>query len=231
MFAKDIMTTNVITVGPDQTVAEIAKLLINRRISAAPVVDENGKILGIVSEGDLVHRVLGDNEVRRSWWLSFLGDPSDVPAEYAKLHGRKARDVMTKDVVTAPSFTPINSIAEMLEKKRIKRVPIVDNGKLMGIVSRANVIQALIGQTDKAPKEASPSDQAIRTSLLEEFNEHPWSSASTYNIVVKDGIVRYWGFVESEEAKEAMRIAAENIPGVKSVESNLGVAARMPEYI
>lgn len=238
MFAKDIMTTNVITAAPEQTVAEVAKLLIDRRISAVPVVDGEGNLLGIVSEGDLVHRVMGlvhrvmgDVEAPRSWWLTILGDPSDIPDEYVKLHGTTARDVMTKNVITAPSFTPVVSIAEMLESKHIKRVPIVDEGKLVGIVSRANVIQALIAQASETTKEASKSDQDIRQNLLDEFSNHAWSSASTFNVVVSDGVVRYWGFVESDSAKEAMRLAAENIPGVKSVESNLGVAARPPEYI
>ncbi|MAF49916.1 MAG: CBS domain-containing protein [Rhodospirillales bacterium] len=231
MFAKDIMTTNVITAAPEQTVADVAKLLIDRRISAVPVVDGEGNLLGIVSEGDLVHRVMGDIEAPRSWWLTILGDPSDIPDEYVKLHGTTAGDVMTKDVITAPSFTPVASIAEMLEGKHIKRVPIVDEGKLVGIVSRANVIQALIAQASETTKEVSKSDQDIRQNLLDEFSNHAWSSASTFNVVVSDGVVRYWGFVESDSAKEAMRIAAENIPGVKSVESNLGVAARPPEYI
>ena len=231
MFALDIMTTNVITVRPEHTVAEVAKLLIDRRISAAPVVDDEGRLLGIVSEGDLVHRVLGDNEAPRSWWLTILGDPTDIPDEYAKLHGTTAGDVMTRDVITVPSFTAVNSIAELLESHHIKRVPIVDEGRLVGIVSRANIIQALIARPSMRPAPASKSDQDIRAALLTEFANHPWSNASTFNVAVDEGVVRYWGFVESDGAKEAMRIAAENMAGVKSVESNLGVASRSPDYI
>ena len=143
MFAKDIMTLNVITVGPDTPINEIAKLLIERRISAAPVVDEDNQLVGIVSEGDLVHRIRGDHEMPRSWWLSLIGDPSDVPREYIRSHGKTAKDVMTKEVVTATSFTSIAELAELLETKKIKRLPIVEAGKLVGIVSRANIIQAL----------------------------------------------------------------------------------------
>jgi CBS domain-containing protein len=232
MFALDIMTTNVITVRPGHTVAAVAKLLIDRRISAAPVVDDEDRLLGIVSEGDLVHRVLGDNEAPRSWWLTILGDPTDIPDEYSKLHGTTAADVMTRDVITVPSFTSVNSIAELLEKHHIKRVPIVDEGKLVGIVSRANIIQALIARPSIRPAAAAlKSDQDIRSALLTEFANHPWSNASTFNVVVEEGVVRYWGFVESNGAKQAMRIAAENMAGVKSVESNLGVASRSPDYI
>ena len=139
---------------------------------------------------------------------------------------------MTRDVITVPSFTSVNSIAELLEKHHIKRVPIVDEGKLVGIVSRANIIQALIARPSIRPAAAAlKSDQDIRSALLTEFANHPWSNASTFNVVVEEGVVRYWGFVESNGAKQAMRIAAENMAGVKSVESNLGVASRSPDYI
>ena len=119
MFAKDIMTTNVITVGPDEPVADIARLLIERGISAVPVVDVDGTLHGIVSEGDLVHRIRGDHELPRSWWLSLLGDPKDTPQEYLKSHGKTAADVMTADVISVTEFTAVSEIAETLETKRI----------------------------------------------------------------------------------------------------------------
>jgi CBS domain-containing protein len=229
MFAHDIMTTNVITVRPEQSVAALAKLLIDRGISAVLVVNAEDRILGIVSEGDLVHRVIGDNEAPRPWWLTILGDPNDVPDEYAKLHGTTAADVMTRDVITVPSFTPLASIAERLEGSHINRVLIVDEGKMVGIVSRADVIQAPIAGPTANP--AAKSDREIRRDLLDEFANHAWSNAATFNVAVDDGVVHYWGFVESAGAREAMRIAAENMAGVKSVRSNLDVAARSLEYI
>ncbi len=231
MFAKDIMTVNVITVDPDTPINEVAKLLIERRISAAPVVDGDNKLIGIVSEGDLVHRVRGDHQGNRSWWLSLIGDPQDEPQEYIRSHGKTAKDVMTKDVVTITEFTSVSEIAETLEVKRIKRVPVVDNGRLVGIVSRANIIQALVAQKDAGLPNVLPSDQEIREELMKEFNTHAWASSATINVVVNEGVVRYWGFVESEDAKDALRLAAENVPGVKSVESNLGISATPTDYI
>ncbi|MBT3915939.1 MAG: CBS domain-containing protein [Rhodospirillaceae bacterium] len=231
MFAKDIMTVNVITVDPDAPINEIAKLLIERRISAAPVVDKDNKLIGIVSEGDLVHRIRGDHQGSRSWWLSLIGDPQDEPQEYIRSHGKTAKDVMTKDVATITEFTSVSEIAETLEVQRIKRAPVVDNGKLVGIVSRANIIQALVAQKDAGMPKVLPSDQEIREKLMKEFNTHAWANSATINVVVNEGIVRYWGFVESEEAKDALRLAAENVPGVKDVESNLGISATPTDYI
>ncbi|MBT3989337.1 MAG: CBS domain-containing protein [Rhodospirillaceae bacterium] len=231
MFAKDIMTLNVITVGPDTPINEIAKLLIERRISAAPVVDEGNILIGIVSEGDLVHRIRGDHELPRSWWLSLIGDPNDEPQEYIRSHGKTAKDVMTKDVETISEFTSISEIAETLEAKKIKRVPVVDDGKLVGIVSRANLIQALVAHKETGLPKTSTSDQEIRETLMTEFNNHAWATNATLNVVVNDGVVRYWGFVESEVAKEALQLAAENVPGVVSVESNLGISAAPTDYI
>ena len=231
MFAKDIMTPNVITVGPDSSITDIANLLIEKRISATPVVNEDEELLGIVSEGDLVHRVRGDHQLPRSWWLSLLGDPNDVPREYVRSHGSKATDVMTEKVVTVTEFTSIGEIAEILETMRIKRVPVVRAGKLVGIVSRANIIQALVARDQADMPKVANSDQEIRQTLIDECSQHSWASGVTMNVVVNDGVVQYWGFVDSEDAKDALRIAAENIPGVKAVKENLGISAAVTDYL
>ena len=231
MFAKDIMTTNVITVSPDEPVADIARLLIERGISAVPVVDVDGALHGIVSEGDLVHRIRGDHELPRSWWLSLLGDPKDTPQEYLKSHGRTAADVMTADVIAVTEFTSVSEIAETLETKRIKRVPVVEDGKLKGIVSRANIIQALVGVKETGLPETDVGDQEIREAIIAEFDNHAWSGSSTINVVVKDGAVRLWGLVGSEDARKAVHLATESINGVKSIEDNLSIADRIPEHL
>ena len=167
----------------------------------------------------------------RSWWLNLIGDPNDEPQEYIRSHGKTAKDVMTKDVTTVSEFTSISEIAETLETKRIKRVPVVEAGKLVGIVSRANIIQALVAHKNTGLPQQTASDQEIRETLMKEFNTHAWAANATLNIVVNEGVVRYWGFVESEVAKDALQLAAENIPGVKSVESNLGISAAPSAYI
>jgi CBS domain-containing protein len=222
MRAMDVMTRDVITVGPNTSVSEIAGLFLRRRISGVPVVDSDGKLLGLVSEGDLVRRVETGTDARRSWWLDLLTDSDEQAATYAKTRGKKAEDVMTPNVVTATETTPLRDIAALMERHRIKRVPIVRDGKVVGIVSRANLIQGLAshGNVEKVP---SRDDEVIREAILRELNAQPWTSMVTKNIVVTDGIVHLWGFVRSEEERRAIKVAAENTPGVKGVRDHLNI--------
>jgi len=227
MNAKDIMTVNVVTVGPDEPVTGIARLLIERGISAVPVVDTDGTLKGIVSEGDLVHRVSSEGDRPRSWWLQLVGDPNETPQEYLKAHGQKAADVMTSNVKTVSPQTSVADVAEMLEKNKIKRVPVVEGKKLVGIISRANILQALVaGAGAQLPKIAT-NDQEIRVKLLEEIGGHELANTATINVTVNEGNVQLWGFVDTEDARKAVQLAAENIAGVKSVEDNLSI---MPKY-
>ena len=222
MRAVDVMTRDVITVGPNTSVSEIAALFLRRHISGVPVVDGDGKLLGVVSEGDLVRRVETGTEARRSWWLDLLTEDTARAASYAKSRGRKAEDVMTTSVVTATESTLLREIAGLMERHRIKRVPITRSGKVVGIVSRANLIQGLAsyGSAEKPP---SRSDEAVREAVLRELNAQTWTSTWTKNIVVTDGIVHLWGFVRSEEERRAIRVAAENAPGAKGVRDHLNL--------
>ena len=150
MRAMDVMTTNVITVGPDTSVQAVAALLAERGISGVPVVDSANRLVGILSEGDLLHRVETGTESppdrrsgrRRSWWLDTIGSDEELARDYVKSHGRTAKDVMTRDVISVSDTTELADIATMLETKRIKRVPVLRDGKLVGIVSRANLVRA-----------------------------------------------------------------------------------------
>jgi CBS domain-containing protein len=222
MRAMDVMTRDVITVGPNTRVSEIAALFLRRHISGVPVVDGNGKLLGLVSEGDLVRRVETGTDSRHSWWLDLLTESSERAAAYAKTRGKKAEDVMTTTVVTATEITPLRDIAGLMERRRIKRVPIVRDGKVVGIVSRANLIQGLASH-DNFEKTPSRDDEAIRDSVLSELNAQSWTSMMTKNIVVTDGIVHLWGFVRSEEERRAIKVAAENAPGAKGVRDHLSI--------
>jgi CBS domain-containing protein len=217
MKAKDIMTTQVISVAPEVTVREIASQLLTARISAVPVVDADGRLVGIVSEGDLLHRVeAGTAERPRPWWLNILADPEGLAAEYVKSHGRRARDVMTANVVSVTEETPVAEIAELLETRRIKRVPVLRDGKPVGIVSRANLLHALVAIRSAATA-SPPSDEAIRTRILDELQREPWGRSATTNVIVADGVVEFWGIVGTEAEKRASRTLAENVPGVKAV--------------
>jgi CBS domain-containing protein len=220
MKAKDIMTTDVVTVTPDATVAEIAALLYERRISGVPVRNGNGRVVGIVSEGDLVRRCeTGTDAPRSSWWLRVLGGDSTA-REYVKIRATRAADVMTADPVTVQEDTPLAEIARLFETKHIKRVPVVRGRTLVGLVSRANLIQALAAAAPATASTAGSSDGEIRETLLNELESQPWWRGWSTNVIVADGTVQFWGTYESADEKSAARVAAENVKGVKAVEDH-----------
>jgi|DewCreStandDraft_4_1066084.scaffolds.fasta_scaffold21251_5 CBS-domain-containing membrane protein len=223
MKASDVMVTNVITVRPDTTVQEIANILVTNRISAVPVVDANGALVGIVSEGDLMHRVETGTERRYSWWLKMIGDRSAFARDFLKSHGIRAAEVMTRHVVTAAPDTPLGELASLLEKHRIKRVPIVDRGRLVGIVSRANLVQALAALRHAAAAPARMDDAATRERIIAEISDKLLAGVSQINVIVHDGVVELWGEAETAEEKDAIRLAAEITPGVRRVEDHIAV--------
>ncbi|MCC6947382.1 MAG: CBS domain-containing protein [Bradyrhizobiaceae bacterium] len=223
MKARDIMTTQVISVRPGVSVAQVADILVKRGISAVPVVDEKGAIVGIVSEGDLIRRAETGTARRRSWWLSLLTGEVSSASDFIKANALKVDDIMTRDVVTVSDETPVQEIAEVLEKKHIKRVPVVANGQLVGIISRANLVQALAAAIHRPHLEVAQSDTTIRDQLTERLKKEPWAHLSLMNIVVTDGVVHLWGIVPSSVEKNAIRVAAESTPGVRSVADHLSV--------
>lgn len=222
MKARHIMVMNVITVSPEASVREVANILLSNRISALPVVNERGALLGIISEGDLTRRAEQDTDYRRSWWLQVFTAKSKeaLAKEYVKSHARKVKDLMTRAVITAGPTTPLRKIAALLEKNRIKRVPIVAKGKVVGIVSRANLIQAL-ASLRKEIESSTTSDSMIRKRIMGQFKSEQWSRRSILNATVQDGKVKLWGIVASEAEKEAARVAAELVAGVRAVENNV----------
>jgi CBS-domain-containing membrane protein len=224
MKAKDIMVTNVMTVGPEASVRQAAEILFKNRISALPVVDEHGELIGIVSEGDLARRAELETDDRRSWWLEIFSRESKekLAIEYVRSHARRVKDVMTRSVVTASPTTSLRNIAALLEKHRIKRVPILAKGTVVGIVSRANLIQALAGLREEDPQSAT-SDSMIRKKVMAQFKSEQWSKHALLNAMVQDGIVKLWGVVDSEAEKEAARVAVEQVAGVRAIENNVVV--------
>ena len=225
MQAKDVMTDEVITARPGSTVADIAGLLLKHRISAVPILDDADRVVGIVSEGDLVRRI-DDAAERGSWWLRFFAGPVS-PGEYIKRHGRRAEEVMTRDVISVAPETPLGEIARLLERKRIKRVPVLDHGgRLVGIISRANLLQGLAVARPLA--EIHHSDEALREQVTEALKAALRFGSTGVNATVTDGLVELWGIVRTGDEEHVARLAAENVEGVRAVVSNLG---RIPPYI
>ncbi len=220
MKASDVMVRKVITVAPEATVQDVARLLLENRISGVPVVDAAGKLLGIVSEGDLLHRAEAGTEQRRSRFLSLFSSNEARATEYIKSHARKIGDIMTTDVITASAETPLRDIASLLEKHGIKRVPIVDDGRLLGIVTRANLIEALAAAPAPQP---AVDDTKLRNDVMNKINGKSWARPYLVNALVQDGTVELWGIVSTESEKNALRVVAEVTPGVRAVKDNLTV--------
>lgn len=234
MNASDIMTTPVITAAPDTPVRKIAALLLEHRISAVPVVEDGG-VVGIVSEGDLLHRhEIGTDRAdrARSWWLRLLGTDLSIE-DYVRSHARYARDVMTREVVSVAPDTPIAQIASLLEARGVKRVPVLRGGRLVGIVSRANLIQALAVKVRPAPRgtKRAGNDKTIRARLIAELERQPWWRRGSSNAIVTEGVVHYWGMISAEEERTAARVAAENIPGVRSVQDHRLLMYDIPSMV
>jgi CBS domain-containing protein len=219
MQARDLMVSPVVTVQPSASVKEVAKLLLEQGISAVPVVDEQGKLVGVVSEGDLLHRSEIGSERRRSWWLLGLTDEETLAAEYVKAHARKVADVMTRKVITAAPDASLHELATLMEANAIKRVPIVEDGRLVGIVSRANLVRALASA--QPALEIELSDANIQGQLLAHLQNQAWARPWLLNIMVKNGVVDLWGVVRSDAERRAVRIAAESMDSVRAVNDNL----------
>jgi CBS domain-containing protein len=219
MKARDIMVSPVITVKPSASVRDVAKLLLEHRISAVPVIDDQEKLVGIVSEGDLIHRSEIGTEQRRSWWLVLIANQQSIAVDYIKAHATRIGDVMTRNVVTAAPDTSLHEIAMMMERNAIKRIPIVRDGQLVGIVSRANLVQAIASAGTKL--EIPLSDRNIRDKLMANLNKQSWAHTALLNVTVNDGVVDLWGLSSSETERRAVRVAAETTPGVRAVNDHL----------
>jgi CBS domain-containing protein len=220
MRAIDVMMRDVVTVRSDIDVADAIKLLSEHDISALPVVDEAGNLIGMLSEADLIHRAEIGTEKHRPWWLEAVTGATRLAEEFAKSHGKKVGEVMTDGVITVTQETPLSEIATLFERKRIKRVPVVKDGKLVGIVSRSNLIQALasvVGRMDQHDE----TDRQIRLELLSRLKDQPWTGSGDRNITVGNRVVHLWGLVGSEAERKALLALAESVPGVSKVSDEM----------
>jgi CBS domain-containing protein len=218
MQARDVMTREVVATAPEASVKDVAVLMINNRVSGVPVLDQESRLVGIVTEGDLLRRAESGTVRRSSRWSEWFAPNSGLAAEYAKSHGRRVADVMTREVATLPETAGLVEIADLMETKGIKRIPVMEDGRLVGIVSRANLLQVLAsGGVTTADEER---DRTIRTLLVTELRKHKWGRPAEDSVVVADGVVHLWGVVGSEAERNALRVAGENVPGVRSVEDH-----------
>ena len=216
MKAMDVMVRDVITVSPGDDVADAVQLLADYDVSALPVVDDDQNVVGIISEADLLHREEIGTEKRRPWWLEAVTPASSLAGEFAKSHGRRVEEVMSTNIIAASEDTPLGEIATLLERHRIKRVPILRSGKLVGIVSRGNLIQALASsqaQAGAAVASGTDSDRKIRREVLDRLGEQDSTHKDDADVIVNDGIVHLWDLVGRNAEHEALLALAEGVPG------------------
>jgi CBS domain-containing protein len=235
MRAMDVMTNSVITVSPETSVRDVAKLLCEYGISGVPVIDGDNRMIGIVTEGDLLHRTETatehQTERRQSRWLDTLTSDRELARDYVKSHGQRVRDIMTRDVVSVECRTELAEIATLFETKRIKRVPVIRDGQLVGIVSRASLVRALAASGGTGTSATESDDRGIRRQLLSELGRQEWAKVWAADVVVQNRVVHIWcSDDQSPEERDALRVAAENTAGVRGVEQHIVPAPATPAY-
>jgi CBS domain-containing protein len=218
MKARDIMTWGAISVKPDESITRAVQLMLQNKISGLPVVDDEGEFVGIVTEGDFLRRGELGTKRQRPRWLEFLLGPGRLAAEYVQASGQKVAQVMTREAKTITPETPLADVVRLMERHRVKRLPVVQDGKLVGIVSRADLLHAL-GSVARDLKPAAGDDATIREQIIAECAKQRW--APHINVVVQDGVVGLWGVITDDRARDAFIVAAENVPGVKAVNDHL----------
>jgi CBS-domain-containing membrane protein len=227
MLARDIMTTDVATLSPGTSVPEAAKLLVERRISGAPVVDGTRRVIGIVSEGDLIRRAELGTEKEWSGWREFLMAKRTLAHEFIRSHATRVGDIMTKPVWTVSEDASLAELAELFEKKNVRRAPVLREERLAGIVSRADMVRALLTRWADAHPAMAVDDAAIRQSILDHARTERWSDTAVLTVEVNGGAVELNGVADSEDVAHALQVLAEALPGVRSVRNNLRMRSAM----
>jgi CBS domain-containing protein len=222
MIASDVMTRGVLSVPPDETVAHAANLMLLHGISGLFVVDAKGRLAGVVTEGDLLRRDELGTERHRPWWLRILVSPGRQALDFTRAHGRKVSDVMTPEVICVAADTPLEQVVEIMEKHRIKRVPVTENGHMVGVVARSDLVRALLSyEREKAPPSTQEDDRTIRADILAALEAASWAPMTTLNVTVASGAVDVWGTISNPDERRAICVLAENVPGVKAVHDHL----------
>jgi len=220
MKVADIMVRSVISVRPDASVREVASLMLERRISGVPVVDDAQRVLGIVSEGDLIRRPEIETDHAPSGWLSLFLSNEERARGFVKSHGRKAREVMTQPAICVAPDTPLTDVVRLMERHRVKRLPVVEQGKLAGLVTRADLLRALVARQADPP--AAASDRDLRHRIVSILRDEAWAASAMVHVQVENGVAQLWGTVESDSQLEALIVAVRGVSGVRDVQPHLG---------
>jgi CBS domain-containing protein len=219
MRVKDVMTPNVICIGADESVLKAARLMLQNRISGLPVVDKEGELVGMVTEGDFLRRGELGTQRQRPKWLEFILGPGRLAQEYTHSSGRKVEDIMTPDPWTIGQDETLEAVVDTMERHHVKRLPVTRSGRMVGIVSRANLMHALASLSRDVPAPPPGGDSAIRDKILAAIAKQDW--APRVNVIVKDGVAELHGVITDDRERQGLIVAAENVPGVKRVRDRL----------
>ncbi len=219
MLARDVMTTPVISVTPATRTRGAIELMLAHHLSGLPVLDDEGKLIGILSEGDLIRRSELGTEKHRSRFIAFLLGPGRAAHDYTKSHARFVRGVMTQEVIAVAEDTPIEEIVGLMEKHAIKRVPVMRGDAIIGMVSRADLLRALVAASRK--REETMTDEAIRARILAEIAKEEWAPSNSVAVAVRDGAVVLTGTIFDARQRAALKVVVENTPGVKKLNDRL----------
>jgi CBS domain-containing protein len=219
MQVKDIMTRNVISVEANEPVLKAAQLMLQNRISGLPVIDKKGELVGIVTEGDFLRRSEIGTQRRRPKWLEFIVGPGRLADEYVHASGRKVEEIMTPDPFSVTENDSLETVVEVMERRRVKRLPVMRGGQMVGIVSRANLMHALASLARDDAHAPAGDDSAIRDRILTAFGKEQW--APRPNVVVKNGVAELWGVITDDRERRGLIVATENVAGVKKVHDHL----------
>lgn len=227
MKAGDIMTAGAATIGAEASVADAAKMMVQHRVSGLPVVDADGRLIGMISERDLLRRAELGTEKQRPRWFDLWVTPGDAADDYVHAHGRTVRDVMSPAAVSVSAETPLEDVVSIMEKRGFKRLPVLRDGRIVGIVSRANFLVAL---THRLADAAAPvaDDLAVRRAILDEIEDQTWSGHAMVDVEVVAGRVNLRGTVTDDRVRRAVVVAAETAAGARPVTENLTVVAFAP---
>ena len=225
MKARDIMTSAVHTARRETSIADIARLMTDQRIGGVPIVTDDNHVIGIVSETDLLHRAENGTQKRRKWWLAMLQDSDGLARDYAKTHGLRADDVMTRYVVTVGEDTTLRDVADVLDRNNLKRVPVVRDGALVGIITRGDLVRQL-ATVDRTHEVTSDDDAGVQKALIEAIDRQPWLAPAYISATVDNGVVELWGFIGSEDQRKALHVLVQEVAGVREIKDKLTLGLR-----
>jgi CBS domain-containing protein len=222
--AAQIMTRNVRTVTPDTPARAVARLLMDNAISAVPVVDPSGIPLGVVSEADFVRRPELATTKRRSWWLAYVADPQGGAEDFIRSHGQSAAEIMHRGVVAVGPDAELAKIADLLERRKVKRVFVIDGNAIAGVITRSDFVRA-VARTQAPATAGGRSDAQIREDIERRMADEPWAPRALVTVMVENGNVSLLGMVTSEAERSALCLLAREVDGVAEVADHLVVRA------